>query len=469
MGIRLLHFADVETATDHPERIGRLAGLIDDRRDPQTVVTGGGDNSAPGALSLVTRGRQALDLYAAIEPDVSTVGNHDFDYGPEQTCSLITESPQQWIVANVRRNGEPFGVEAGIRPWTIMERSGERLGIVGVLTQSTPDITPEATGITVTDPIAAVRAAVDAFDQADVDHSVVLSHLGDDDPALARAVDVDLILGGHLHDSRIHRVDGTLLARPGANAQAIIEAEPGSNGWTAHRLPTGDSPSVSAVVEALRTRRNAAGLNEIVGTVDGPIARDRARSFAGETRIGNLVADAYRWASDADIGLQNAGGIREGPPLEGTVTVGDLVGVVPFDETVTVGRVTGRELDRLFAQAAGANLDIGRSEWWHAHLSGARVVWDDDRQTVATAVVDGDPIDPDGTYTVATSDYLFETPHEFPVLTASHRVEQGGKQYDVLVNYARATGLDRTPTIEGRVVKTSSDGTGPDRERLEPE
>ena len=458
MGLRVLHYADIETATDHPERVGRLVGLVRALRDAETVVTGGGDNTAPGALSLVTRGRQALDVFSALEPDVATLGNHDFDYGPMATRSVLADAPQHWVAANVRHTGDPFGADIGVRPWTILDRGDERVGIVGVLTPSTPDITPEATGITVTDPVQAVREAVEAFETAGVDHRIVLSHLGDGDADLARAVDVDLVLGGHLHDARLDRVDGTVLARPGANARAVVDARHAADGWTARIVPTDSKSPEPGVVDALTARRRGNDLDAVVGRVADPIPRDRSRSFAGETRIGNLVADAYRWATDADIGLQNAGGIREGPPLAGAVTVGDLVGVVPFDEPVSVGTVSGRDLRRLFAQAAGVNLDFGRSDWWHAHLSGARVVWDDDRELVSRTTVDGSSVDPDRTYTVATSDYLFETPHEFPVLTPSRRVERGPRQYDVLVEYVRSTGI--APAVEGRITRTAFGGRG---------
>jgi len=76
--------------------------------------------------------------------------------------------------------------------------------------------------------------------------------------------------------------------------------------------------------------REEAGLDEVVGHVADPIRRTESTAFRGESRIGNFVADAYRWAADADVGLQNSGGIRGGPPLVGDVSVADLVSVVPF-------------------------------------------------------------------------------------------------------------------------------------------
>jgi len=84
MAVRILHYSDLENVYDTPEQAGRLASLLRDRGD--AIAAGSGDNTSPGVLSLVTEGRQALDLYEAVDPDVATFGNHDFDYGADTTA-----------------------------------------------------------------------------------------------------------------------------------------------------------------------------------------------------------------------------------------------------------------------------------------------------------------------------------------------------------------------------------------------
>jgi 2',3'-cyclic-nucleotide 2'-phosphodiesterase (5'-nucleotidase family) len=193
-------------------------------------------------------------------------------------------------------------------------------------------------------------------------------------------------------------------------------------------------------------RREAAGLDEVVGHVADPITRDRAVKHTGECRIGNFIADAYRWAADADVGLQNSGGIREGPPLAGAVTVADLVSVVPFDEPVAVAELTGRELRQLCRQADGEHVQTV-ADRWHAHVSGLTI--HRDGSGVEAVRLDGAPLAAADTYTVATTDYLFHTDHEFPVLSDRHRVERLSTQYEVLADYARERGID--PAVEDRI------------------
>jgi 2',3'-cyclic-nucleotide 2'-phosphodiesterase (5'-nucleotidase family) len=444
MAVRLLHYSDLENVYDTPERAGRLAGRLADRDGSDAVVVGTGDNTAPGILSMVTEGRQALDFFAAVEPDVDTFGNHDFDYGLDATREIVRESPQTWLSANVRYEGEVFGADAGVVPATVVETDGARVGFTGVTEPRTASMCPGATDLTFTDPVAAAEREVGRLRERGVDAVVVCSHLGNGDDELARATDADAILGGHVHDERVTRIDGTLCTRPGANGHRVFEVDLGSGAVERHAVA--DGPLDEAVTSALRDRRETTGLDAVVGHVDRPIERDLARTRSGECRIGNFVADAYRWAAGADVGLQNSGGIREGPPLSGAVTVADLVGVIPFDEPVAVAEVTGAELLAACRQADGRRLPA-LSDSWHAHVSGLSLTQTTDGEV--TVRYDGGPLDPDATYTVATSDYVLHTDHEFPSLAEAHRVDTLDTQYEVLAAYAREEGID--PEIEGRI------------------
>ncbi|WP_267639969.1 bifunctional metallophosphatase/5'-nucleotidase [Haloarchaeobius amylolyticus] len=454
MSPRLLHYSDVENAYDDPERIGRLAGTIRERDGDDALVVGTGDNTAPGVLALVNEGRQALDFFAAIDTDLETFGNHDFDFGADATVDLVADSPQTWLTANVRQNGDRFAA-AHTESWTIREVDGARIGFFGVTDPRTPSINPAATGLHFTDPIAAAEEAVADLRAEGVDHVVAVSHLGSDDEELAVSVDVDCILGGHVHSMVEERIDDTLLVRPGVNGGAIFEVELGPDGASATRHDPTEGPLDESVADALRTRMDEADLTEVVAVVEDPIPRSHAAAFRGESRIGNFVADAYRWATDADVGLQNSGGIREGDELVGEVTIGDLISVVPFKEPVTVAELTGAELLDTLRQASGANVAFGEPDWWHAHLSGAHVTWDRQTHELVRATVDGDPIDPERTYTLATTDYLFHTDHEFPALDDQHRAGTYDIQYEVLAAYARECGVD--PVVEGRVVWNGDD------------
>jgi 2',3'-cyclic-nucleotide 2'-phosphodiesterase (5'-nucleotidase family) len=447
MAARLLHYSDVENAYDDPERIGRLAGSISALCDDETLVCGTGDDTSPGVVSLVTEGGQSIPFFEAVGTDLETLGNHDFDYGPERTLELIAESPQTWVTANVHRNGNRFGADVGTVPTAIESVGDLTVGFFGLTDPKTGDINPNATGLRFSDPVETAREAIADLRDRGVDRVVALSHLGRGDEELAVETDVDAILGGHVHTEVVERVAGTLLTRPGVNGRVLLSIDLES--MSADRHEVADGPLDRELADRVAGIAAEADLEDVVATVEDPVERTEATAFRGESRIGNFVADAYRWATDADVGLQNSGGIREGPPLVGEVTVGDLVSVIPFEEPVSTVELSGDALVDVFAQANGSNVAFGESEWWHAHVSGAELVYHRGDDRVLEVHVGGEAVDPDETYTVATSEYVVETPQEFPALDRGEVVGTHGVQYEVLADYARAEGID--PERDGRI------------------
>ncbi|ELZ40183.1 bifunctional metallophosphatase/5'-nucleotidase [Halorubrum tebenquichense] len=456
--VRLVHYSDIENVFDDPERAARLAGRIRALSGPDAAVVATGDTTAPGVLSLVATGRQVLDFYEATDTLLDTFGNHEFDYGPDALRDLVADAPATFVSANVRdEDGEPFGRDEGVVPWAVREVDGETVGFVGVTDPATDSLNPMAADLSFDEPVAAAGAALaemrasvaDADGGEGLDHVVVLSHLGAGDDDLARELDVDAVLGGHVHSRRNERVANTLLVRPGVNGEAVadvdLDAEPPTA--TLHE-PEGAEPA-PGLADALAERMAAADLDEVVDTVAEPIERSGEVVHGGECRVGNFVADAFRWAHDADVGLSNAGGLRQGDPFEGDVTKADLISLIPFEEPVALASVTGGELRDVLREMAAPEVDFGEDDWWHGHVSNARLVWDADAELILEATVDGGPIDPDARYTVAVSEYLLHSEHEFPTLSERHRIDEADIQYEVLAAYARERGID--PEVEGRI------------------
>lgn len=446
--MRLIHYSDVENAYDRPERIGRLAGCIAADRDDETLVVGTGDVLGPGVLAMAEDGRQSLDFFGAVDPDVGTFGNHDFDFGHDALREVVRESPQTWVSANVEDGGEPF---AGASPATVVERGGESVGLVGVSdpASSIPD------ELTVSDPVAAVDGATDTLH--DADWTVALAHLRDDRlDDLATETDVDAILAGHVHGERCDRVDGTLVVRPGANGRVVWNVElgrmpDGTEAVDATRRAVADAPCDGAVADRLRARLADAGLAEVVATADRPLDRNRADCFAGERRITNFVTDAYRWATDADVGFVDTRMLRDGPPIAGEVTVADVRGLAPFEADLCPVELPGAALRDLAEQAVVTDERARRTptdEALWAHVSGMRVAWDRDERALREVRVGDEPLDDGAEYALATTEYVVET-DEFPAASPDHVIDRWGVQYDALVEYAREVGV--APELDGRI------------------
>ncbi|AUX10034.1 5'-nucleotidase/2',3'-cyclic nucleotide 2'-phosphodiesterase [Halalkaliarchaeum desulfuricum] len=454
--VRLIHYSDIENVYDTPERAGRLAGLLSELDGPDALVVGSGDNTSPGVLPLVSRGRQALDFFRAAGVDVETFGNHDFDYGPDATRQIVADSSVTWVGANVYDgDGERFAREEGAVPHAVFEVDGRRVGVFGVTDPATASLNPEASSLDFTDPIPEARQAIDALRDRGVDHVLAVSHLGSGDRALAE-LEVDAVLGGHVHSERIDRLNGAVLTRPGVNGHVVLEVELSRDGTdpavTRHAVENGNpvpAPLDEGLVDALERRRSVADLGEVVTRVDEQLPRDAETVHGGECAIGNFIADAYRAASGADVGLQNSGGIRPGEPIEGAVTIADLISLVPFEEPVVTVRLTGAELRETFRQLSATEVNFGEDHWWHGHLSGASVVFDAGRKRLLEARVGGEPLEESATYTLATTEYVLHSDQEFPAIGQRHRAGEHGIQHEVLAAYARDRGID--VGLDGRI------------------
>jgi 2',3'-cyclic-nucleotide 2'-phosphodiesterase (5'-nucleotidase family) len=458
MVLRVVAFGDVERAFDDPERVGRLAGVIGELRDGETVVCGVGDDTGPGVVSVVSAGLQAVDFFEAVGVDVEVVGNHDFDHGVAALLDVVEASPCRWLCANAWRDGERFGRGAGVEPWTVVERGGHRVGLVGVAHPETAEINPNATGVRFGDPVAAAREGVAAVRERGVDHVVVVSHWGDDRP-LARALDVDLVVGGHDHEATVDRVAGTVVCRPGGTGRSLASVELRDGEAVVEHHDVAAGPVDAAVADAVRERMAAAGLWDVVAHVDDPIVCDLWACKRGESRVGNLVTDAYRWHADADVAVHSGGGFRRRPPLAGEVTAFDLVSVVPYRESLVAVEVSGERLRETLAELA---LDDPPA-WHFGHVSGATVVWDDDAGELVDCRVGGDPVADDETYRVATTEFFLAHETLFQPLEPADAVARFGPQYEALVAYARETGV--SPTLSGRIERPTLDETAlPERD-----
>lgn len=449
MTLRILHYADLEDTYDDPKRIGMFAGLIDFLRDENTVIIGAGDNIAPSGLGLLTDGHQAIELFTMIEPDIDTVGNHDFDYGLDTLFSVINSAPQRWICANAYVHGKRFGRDAGIVPWTVIERTGYRLGLFGLAHPNTDTSSPKARSLSFTDPIPAAKEAVKALQNEAVDQIICVSHLGkskgrsfSDDDDLARAIDIDVILGGHEHGApRIDRLAETLLVRTTGEGKDVTELR-FTGEWTAKHHPVTHCTSDRTIERRFHELHERAGLNEVVATISNPIVQSTETRYLGESRLGNAIADAYRWKTNSDVGLQHSSGIR-GTTLQGVVEVADLVSLLPFDMAVVRTTVSGTTLYNMLA-SGGEIVYPSNPNYWHLHVSGCTVTFDYTQRRVREATVNGVVVDPSTQYTVAAPENFIRS-FDCP----SNEAQSFGRQYEVLAEYVRENGLN--PELEGRI------------------
>lgn len=189
----------------------------------------------------------------------------------------------------------------------------------------------------------------------------------------------------------------------------------------------------------------------VVGRAAGPITR--ARSPAGESALGNLIADAQRAGTGAQIAFTNPGGIRDNLRA-GQVTYADLFAVQPFGNALVTMTLTGGQLARLLEQQWQRGPD-GAPFVRFLQLSGLRYTWDParppGRRVVDLRLADGRAIDPAARYTVTVNSFLADGGDGFTVLREGTSRRVGPGDLEALVEFVAGLPQPFASVVEGRI------------------
>jgi 5'-nucleotidase len=463
--ITLLHLNDVyEYLTVDDGRKGSFARLETLRQqalraNPNTLFLLAGDTLSPSVASSFYRGRQMIDLWNAVRLDVATLGNHEFDFGPQVLRERMAESRFPWLAANVKeRSGRDFAPEFVVR-----EVGGVKLGIFGLLAPDTHENSNCGPDLVFEDPVEAARRVVPRLRQAGAEVVIGLTHLTlDDDKRVARAVPIDLILGGHEHEPLQSLVHGTPIFKWGSDARILgqidLQVEGGklvSMDWRG--LSVGRSVQQDARIAALVSSyesRLIEQLNQAVATllvdVDGRSESCRQR----ETNLGNLVADAMRASAGADVALITGSSIRVNKVLKaGPLTRRQAMMILPYENGVSKVELSGQQLLQVLEHAFTALQQKGSP---FPQVSNMNVDYDPRRpagRRVIRLAVGGQPVQLTKTYTLACSEFVRKGGCGFTMLPGLRLLSQphdSPGEGVALLEYLLAQKAV-SPRVEGRI------------------
>ena len=423
---------------------GALAAAISRERalNPEgTVLLDGGDLFQGTMISNLQFGRPVVEQMNDIGYTAAAVGNHEFDWGVDTLAARVHEMRFSELAANMfeRRSGK---LPRWARTDTSVMRRGVRVGIVGLAYPGTPRVTLAANvahlrfdddsttaarvgarlrkeGATVVVGVGHLPAETDSLRHARGD----LARLGHVDA-------VDVWFGGHSHNVVDDQVNGHPLLIAGSLGQYLAEVDlvvdpvKRSIVESGHRVLTvfADGPvdSVWAARVAGWNSGVASVAAQVVGTAGVALHRGRP-----ESTIGDFITDAMRADVQADVALQNPGGMRADLDA-GPITRGEVYAVMPFDNTVVTVQLTGALLKLALEQS----LQHGRV----TQVSGIRYKIDASKpeleRVTDLTLADGTPVERARTFTVATNNFM----------------ATGGDHYDAL-----GQGTNRTDT--GRLIR----------------
>ena len=445
----------------------RLAAVVKAERakSPNVIFAHAGDTLSPSLMSGFDQGAHMMALFNDLPPEIFVPGNHEFDFGPEIYLKRMGEARFPVLAANLRDDKGallPHHVDT-----LMLERGGIRIGVVGATLETTPLVSNSAP-LKFAATLETVAAASRALKQQGADITVAVVHA---DKAtgqqLMTARAADIILSGHNHDLHIDFDGRVSLTESGSDADYVvavdvdvtIKVEDGArkaSWWPNFRIfDTKDVTPDPAM--ALRVREYEKLLSQEldveVATLGAPLDSASRVVRGGEAAIGDLVADAMRARTGAQIAIINGGSIRGNRQYAAghRLTRRDILTELPFGSKTVLTTVTGAQV-RAALENGLSQIGAGR----FPQVSGMVITANANGPVGARVVsieVDGKPLDAAKSYTLATYDFMLRGGDGYGALRDPAATEDYGDRLvanDVMV-HARKLG-EVSARVEGRII-----------------
>lgn len=404
------------------------------KSDPELLYLDAGDMVQGSPYFNIWNGKvevEAMNLQGLI---ATTFGNHEFDNGLAYLDTMLTQADFPILSCNYDCTGTVL--EPHIKKHLIVECKGVKIGITGVT--ANPDklvFDKNWKGITYLDPSEAANKEAAILRQEGCDIVILLSHVGysksdtiGDRYIASHSHDIDLIIGGHTHTNlengvKVLNADGkpVILTQTGGKANPIGEIKiytsttnKRKNGRWAYSIDsvectklhpadydlTGLGQEATKLITPYRDNLQEK-MNIIVGHTETDLFR-----FRPQSPLGNFISDAMReiaseiYGHKIDVAVMNIGGIRNDIE-KGDITLGDLFRILPFENTVSIIELKGRDLEAIVHAVEFKKLEA---------FSGLQITLEqqEGKYKATRILVGGEPIDPEKIYYVTTINYLAE-------------------------------------------------------------
>ena len=465
--------------------ISQMRGAIEAEGHPVLVLDAGDDSQ--GSLFYTTYGgRVEAELLERIGVDVMAVGNHEFDNGPEGLALFLDTVSFPIISANIDASRNNL-LAGRIAPWAIVETGGLHVGVVSVLASDSGETSSPGPTIGFGNEIDALRAAVAQLQEEGAAPIIALTHTGyaADQRIAAQVPGLAAVVGGHSHtylsasDPAREGPYPTWVDTDAGGMVPVVTAGAYSR-YLGHLVldldeqntliyASGDAIEINA--EVTPDPEIAAWVTDLAGpleeTRNRPVSQataaiegDRTVCRQMECAMGNLVADAML-ARVADqgvtIAIQNGGGLRSSID-EGTITMGEVLSVLPFQNTLATFQLTGEQVVAALENGVSQLADgAGR----FAQVAGLHYTFDpnaDVGSRVSDVMVMRDgawvPIDPAMIYGVVSNDFMRGGGDGYAIFRddAQNAYDFGPDLADVVAEYLAAN-QPYTPYTDGRITR----------------
>ncbi|MDD3997589.1 MAG: 5'-nucleotidase C-terminal domain-containing protein, partial [Sphaerochaetaceae bacterium] len=443
----VVHTNDVHGRIEEGDGVGyaKLATLVNMGREVtnKNLLLDAGDVTHGTTLTNLFQGETVGVLLDMVGYDAVVPGNHDFNYGKERLIEAAKLAEKYSQIRVLAANILDESGKQVFQPYQLYSFDGFVVGVIGASTPDTATKTHpkniQGLSFMSNEVVYGAQALVDEVD-AKSDYIIVLAHLGLDEDGsvgitskmIAENIDgIDLIVDGHSHTILENglKVGDTWIVSAGEYMKYIgvvelqvrdkevvnvypflISAEEVKDPSTSELAKWAGITEVKpdAEVQAYIDMQKSALekiTEEVVAYTPVKLEGERADVRTRPTNLGNMLAQAMVDATGADVALTNGGGIRASIDV-GDITRGEIITVLPFNNTVTVVEVTGQDIyDALewgysvlpaqnggFPQTAGMGIVYSR--------------FSEVGNRIKRVLIDGKLIDKNATYTLATNDFM---------------------------------------------------------------
>ena len=473
----ILHTNDIHARVLNTDDGGKSMGLAEmvaaiktlKNQNKNSLWLDAGDTFHGMPTINVSKGENMLNLLNIAGLDAMTIGNHDFNYGVEPLLNLAKKAKFDFLDANlVYRSNDKLV----FKPYKIYKMpDGLRVGVFGLTTPETQVKARPALvrGINFLNPVEIAKDMVKEL-RPKCDVLIALTHLGINEHSdftsirVANEVDgIDLIVDGHSHTVLPAglTINKTIIVQTGCHAYNLGKAtimldDKKITGIKAELLdakavkkinPTPDKNISAAIVKMDRANRKL--FNQVIAKNDKNLSGNKNIMRTSETELGDLIADAFRWRTGADIAVINSGGIRDDLPA-GNVTKGDVMKIFPFGNQLQVVEISGIKIREMLEVSVA-----GYPESFNGFLqiSGLRFTFNSDNEMlnrVGEIFVNNSPLVEDKIYTLATSNFILEGGDHYDMLKKLLIIGQFGTLEEVLADYLKEIGMKKIDI--GRII-----------------
>jgi 2',3'-cyclic-nucleotide 2'-phosphodiesterase (5'-nucleotidase family) len=389
--IVIIHLNDVHCGFN--ETIG-YDGFVLYRRELESkyknvIAVDSRDHIKGGVLGSITEGEAVLEIINKIQFNVSTIGNHEFDYGIEQLHNLNSNLLNKYICLNVFYKKNKTQI---FEPSRIVEVGDKKIGFIGIVTPLTfsktyistvreSDGTPTYDFLSNKEELySTIQAEVDKIRNNGVNYVILLTHVGKDiedftsNEILSKVSGVNAILDGHTH--KVYNVTskdkdnkdiyiaqtGTKLANIG---QLIIKSDGTIHSEIISEVPEpNDKTGAQQITRGKATRWVDTEMNSFINQIYNKHSEELSIQVGHsdfdfvirpgnssdshtvycrykECTLGNLISDSFREVVESNISYVNGGAIRDNL-LKGDISRKNIIDVMPFFNNLFVKEITGQ-------------------------------------------------------------------------------------------------------------------------------